>query len=123
MLIFSGMNSWYGLTQIMMSSTEQNWMEVYKKYLWIEISMLLVSRLSNSLRMFIACEFPDDLAVDWVSSNVYWVDAAWARIEVIDLRRRYRAEVLRTGPNTYPRAIAVEPYMRYDRVDPKIRAS
>ena len=38
---------------------------------------------------------------------------AWARIEVMDLSRRYRAEVLRTGPNTNPRAITVEPYTRY----------
>ena len=47
-----------------------------------------------------------------MASNVYWVDAAWARIEVLDLNRRYRAEILRTGPNTNPRAIAVEPYTR-----------
>ena len=54
----------------------------------------------------------DDLAVDWVSNNVYWVDAAWARIEVLDLNRRFRAEVLRTGANTNPRSIAVEPCTR-----------
>ena len=54
----------------------------------------------------------DDLAVDWVSNKLYWVDAAWARIEVLDLESLYRAEVLRVGANTNPRAIAVEPHMR-----------
>ena len=54
----------------------------------------------------------DDVAVDWVSNKLYWVDAVWARIEVLDLESLLRAEVLRTGPNTLPRAIAVEPTMR-----------
>ena len=55
----------------------------------------------------------DDLAVDWISNKLYWVDAVWARIEVLDLETYYRAEVLRTGPNTLPRAIAVDPESRY----------
>ena len=37
----------------------------------------------------------------------------WARIEVLDLDSLYRAEILRVGPNTNPRAIAVEPDKRY----------
>lgn len=53
-----------------------------------------------------------DIAVDWVSNKLYWVDAAWARIEVLDLESRYRAEVLRVGPNTNPEAIALEPQLR-----------
>ena len=51
----------------------------------------------------------DDIAVDWVSNKLYWVDAVWARIEVLDLESMLRAEVLRTGPSTLPRGIAVEP--------------
>ena len=54
----------------------------------------------------------DDIAVDWVSNKLYWVDAVWARIEVLDLDSLYRAEILRTGPNTNPRAIAIEPLNR-----------
>lgn len=54
----------------------------------------------------------DDIAVDWVSNKLYWVDAVWARIEVLDLDSLLRAEVLRIGPNTLPRAIAVEPTTR-----------
>lgn len=51
----------------------------------------------------------DDIAVDWVSNKLYWVDAAWARIEVLDLDSLIRVELLRVGPNTNPRGIAVEP--------------
>ena len=54
----------------------------------------------------------EDIAVDWVSKKLYWVDAVWARIEVMDMDTYYRAEVLRIGPNTNPRAIAVEPATR-----------
>ena len=54
-----------------------------------------------------------DLAVDWVANNLYWVDSAWARIEVLSLNKLYRAEVLLTGPNTNPTAIAVDPVSRY----------
>ena len=58
------------------------------------------------------CMSIEDIAVDWVSNKLYWVDAAWARIEVLDLESRYRAEVLRVGPNTNPSAIALEPQLR-----------
>lgn len=54
-----------------------------------------------------------DLAVDWVANNLYWVDSGWARIEVLSLSTMYRAEVLRTGANTNPTAIAVDPVIRY----------
>ena len=40
----------------------------------------------------------------------------WARIEVLDLETYYRAEVLRTGPNTLPRAIVVDPDSRYIQI-------
>ena len=57
--------------------------------------------------------FTDDIAVDWVSNKLYWVDAVWARIEVMDLETLNRTQILRTGPNTSPRAIAVEPINRF----------
>lgn len=55
----------------------------------------------------------DDIAVDWVGNNLYWTDAFYARIEVMDLDTRHRRELLRTGNNTIPRAIAVDPSTRY----------
>jgi hypothetical protein len=55
----------------------------------------------------------DDIAVDWVSDKLFWVDAVWARVEALDLNTLIRVEVLRTGPGTNPRAIAVEPLNRY----------
>ena len=54
----------------------------------------------------------DDIAVDWVANNVYWVDAVWSRIEVADLNGMYRAELIRVGANTNPRGIAVDPERR-----------
>ena len=51
--------------------------------------------------------------MDWVSGNLYWTDAGWARIEAMDLDSLIRVEVIRTGTNTAPRAIAVDPIRRY----------
>ena len=56
--------------------------------------------------------FAEGLALDWVGHNLYWTDAFWARIEVMDLNTTERAEVLQTGPNTVPREIAVDPRNR-----------
>ena len=54
----------------------------------------------------------ESLALDWVGHNLYWTDSFWARIEVMDLNSTERAEVLRTGENTVPRGIAVDPTNR-----------
>lgn len=51
----------------------------------------------------------EDIAVDWISNNLYWTDAIHARIEVMDLDSEQRMELMRTGANTLPRAIAVDP--------------
>ncbi|CAI8030562.1 Low-density lipoprotein receptor-related protein 4 [Geodia barretti] len=55
----------------------------------------------------------DDIAVDWVADNIYWIDAIWARIEVANLNGKFRAEIVRVGPNTNPRGIAVDPERRF----------
>lgn len=55
----------------------------------------------------------DDIALDWIGNNLYWTDAFYARIEVMDLDTRHRRELMRTGNNTIPRAIAVDPSTRY----------
>ena len=54
----------------------------------------------------------DDIAVDWIGNNLYWTDAVYARIEVMDMDTMQRMELLRTGGNTIPRAIAVDPSTR-----------
>ena len=54
----------------------------------------------------------DDIAVDWVGNNLYWTDAFYAHIEVLDLDTRHRRELIRTGSDTIPRAIAVDPSTR-----------
>ena len=51
--------------------------------------------------------------MDWVANNLYWADSVWARIEAMNLDTLERAEVLVAGPNTRPRAIAVDPLNRY----------
>ena len=55
----------------------------------------------------------DDIAVDWVGNTLYWTDAVYARIEVLDLDTMERAQLFRTGTNTIPRAIVVDPGTRY----------
>ena len=57
--------------------------------------------------------FSGDIAVDWVGGHLYWVDSSWARIEALDFNNFNRTEILRTGPNTNPSAIAVDPLRRY----------
>ena len=51
--------------------------------------------------------------MDWIGNNLYWTDAVWSRIEVMNLDSRMRAEILRTDANLNPRAIAVDPTTRY----------
>ena len=58
----------------------------------------------------------DDIAVDWVSGKLYWTDAGWARVEAMDMESLIRVELIRTGINTVPRAIALDPIRRYKRV-------
>ena len=57
--------------------------------------------------------FLDDIAVDWIANNLYWVDSVWARIEALNLDSLERAEIIRVGANTRPRAIAVDPINTY----------
>ena len=58
------------------------------------------------------CLNAEDIAVDWINDKLYWTDAIHARIEVMDIDNGYRRELLRTGANTVPRAIAVDPSTR-----------
>ena len=60
--------------------------------------------------------FSGDIAVDWIAGNLYWVDSAWARIEALSLDTLNRTEILRTGANTNPSGIAVDPLTRCDNV-------
>ena len=54
----------------------------------------------------------DDIAVDWIGNNLYWTDAAYAHIEVMDMVTRHRRVLLRAGGNTVPSGIAVDPGTR-----------
>jgi len=54
----------------------------------------------------------EDLAFDWVTNNLYWSDSFWSRIEVMDLDTGERAELIRTGNHSIPRAIVVDPVTR-----------
>ena len=50
--------------------------------------------------------------MDWIGNNLYWTDAVYAHIEVMDMDTGYRMELLKTGGYTLPRAIAVDPSTR-----------
>ena len=52
---------------------------------------------------------PDGIAVDWVTSKLYWTDAWQKRIEVSDVHGRHRCSLITTDIDM-PRAIAVHPY-------------
>ena len=55
----------------------------------------------------------DDVAVDWINDKLYWTDTIHARIEVADIMdSNMRKVLLRTGGNTLPRAIVVDPRNR-----------
>ena len=71
-------------------------------------SVLSIDMVSNLCTIHL-----DDIAVDWIGNNLYWTDAVHARIEVMDMDTGYRMELMRTGANTIPRAIAVDPSTRY----------
>ena len=50
--------------------------------------------------------------MDWVSNNLYWTDTFNDLIEVMDLDTGHRRELLRTGDDTEPGGIAVDPRSR-----------
>lgn len=65
--------------------------------------------------MFIFILYTVDVAVDWINDKLYWVDAGFARIEVVDISRagnRQRAELINFSSDTYPTGIAVDPNSR-----------
>ena len=53
-------------------------------------------------------EFPEGLAVDWVSRNLYWSDSGKRTIEVVNLDTKIRATVFEYLIRN-PRGIAVHP--------------
>ena len=52
---------------------------------------------------------PDGIAVDWVTSKLYWTDAWKKRIEVSDVHGQHRRSLITTDIDM-PRAIVVHPY-------------
>ena len=54
----------------------------------------------------------DDVAVDWIANNLYLTDGLNAMLEVLDLDTMFRTELIRTGANTAPRGIVVDPSTR-----------
>ena len=65
----------------------------------------------SSIQYFCIC-IVEDIALDWVGNTLYWTDALYARVEVLDLDTMERAELFRTGANSIPRAIVVDPVTR-----------
>ncbi|KAG1652486.1 Low-density lipoprotein receptor-related protein 6 [Nymphon striatum] len=57
-------------------------------------------------------EFPDSLAVDWISHNIYWIDASFNRIEVASLDGKSRKVVVWHNLQQ-PKSIAVDPVHGY----------
>ena len=57
-----------------------------------------------------------DIAVDWIGNNLYWTDAFYGRIEVMDLDTGHHKVLINTSSSSYPWAsgIAVDPRTRWD---------
>ena len=58
----------------------------------------------------------EDIAVDWVANNLYYVDTLNRRVEVFDLDSNYGAVLLYAGPHTAPKAIVVDPSTRWVKI-------
>ena len=54
----------------------------------------------------------EDIAVDWIANNLYYVDTQNRRVEVFDLDSNFGAVLVYTGPHTAPKAIVVDPSTR-----------
>ena len=55
----------------------------------------------------------EDLAMDWITNNLYWTDTLNRRLEVLDIDLEYKTELLRTDAHSAPKAIVVDPSTRY----------
>ena len=55
----------------------------------------------------------DGLAWDWVNAKLYWTDYCADDLEVYDPATGDRKVLIRTGTNTNPRGIVLDPSTRY----------
>ena len=54
----------------------------------------------------------EDLALDWISNNLYWTDTLNRRLEMLDIDSEYKTVLLSTGAHSAPKAIVVDPSTR-----------
>ena len=54
----------------------------------------------------------DGIAWDWVNKKLYWTDLADDDIEVFDPDTNYRKVLFKTGSQSQPRGIVVDPSTR-----------
>ena len=53
-----------------------------------------------------------DIALDWVTNNLYWTESIGGNIEVLDLDTMERAVILNVGHGSTPHGVAVDPSTR-----------
>ncbi|XP_045101280.1 nidogen-like [Portunus trituberculatus] len=72
--------------------------------------------------------FPEDVAVDWISKNVYWTDSANDVVSVASIKDGKQRTIIKEGL-VNPRGIAVHPglgllfWSDWNRLSPKIESS
>ncbi|XP_062917915.1 low-density lipoprotein receptor-related protein 5-like isoform X1 [Mobula hypostoma] len=84
---------------------------------WTDISLKTISRAfmnGSSVEHVIefGLDYPEGMAVDWLSKNLYWADTGTNRIEVARLDGQYR-QVLVWKELDNPRALALDPSEGY----------
>lgn len=58
------------------------------------------------------CLCTDGIAVDWVNNKLYWTDAIYTMLDVIDLNTLQRKTLIDFTDDAFPRAIVVDPSTR-----------
>ena len=65
--------------------------------------------LKYMVRYLSSLHYTEGLAWDWVTKKVYWTDSERRRISVYDPEHNIRKVVTRTGSNSAPKDIALDP--------------
>ena len=73
---------------------------------------MVVHKHVAKLLLYMLIYSTEDLALDWVTNNLYWTDTLNRRLEMLDIDSKYKTVLLSTGAHSAPKAIVVDPSTR-----------